>query len=169
MDAAALAPAAQREDLRDTFDQRFFGARPTLLAVCRAVVGPDEAEDVVQETYLRAKERLDQLRDPGLFEAWLARIALNEARSLARRRRHAPLHLGEPELAGAMNAARDAALLELVDGLPTRERMCVVLHYGHGYPLGDVARLLGVSTINARTILFRARRHLRRALTEAGQ
>ena len=45
--------------------------------------------------------------------------------------------------------------------------MVVVLHYGHGYRLEEVADLLGLTAVNARTILFRARRRLGQALREA--
>lgn len=153
----------------DEFDVRFAALRPRLLAICRSLVGEDEGEDIVQETYLRGKDRLDQLRDPGLLEAWLVRIALNEGRSLHRRRRRAPQPLPEPALVRDVRPQRDAALRELVDRLPTRERMCVVLHYGHGYPLAEVATLLGISALNARTVLFRARRRLKRELQEASR
>ncbi|HEX7122708.1 MAG TPA: RNA polymerase sigma factor [Gemmatimonadaceae bacterium] len=166
MDIPLLTVAGEQEDLRRDFHARFLAARPMLLRICRSVVGFEEAEDLVQETYLRAVDRLGQLRDPSLFEAWLARIALNEARTFWRRRKRAPvsteaqLHLHD----GAQ--LRDAALVELVERLPERERACIVLHYGHGYSTQEVARLLGLSPINTRTILFRARRRLKRELQE---
>jgi DNA-directed RNA polymerase specialized sigma24 family protein len=43
----------------------------------------------------------------------------------------------------------------------------VVLHYGHGYRLEEIASLVGVTAVNARTILFRARRRLGQQLREA--
>lgn len=169
MNISALDQAADGDDLRETFDARFAGARPVLLAICWSVIGEQEAEDVVQETYLRAKDRLDQLRDPALFDAWLARIALNEARTFWRRRTRWPGPLTEVGLVRERAPRSDTALVELVDRLPVRERMSVVLHYGHGYSLREVARLLGISEINARTIVFRARRRLKRALQEAAR
>jgi RNA polymerase sigma factor (sigma-70 family) len=146
------------------FHQRFEAARPRLLAICRAVVGPTDAEDLVQETYVRAVGRLDQLRDPDLLEAWLARIALNEARSLVRRnvRQRQSLHALVPVEA----PASDRELQRLVNALPARERSSLALYYGYGYRVTEVAMLLGISEINARTVLFRARRRLRRQLEE---
>lgn len=167
MDIAATSDKEHVEALRDEFDARFAALRPRLLAICRPLVGDDEAEDIVQETYLRGKERLGQLRDPDLLEGWLVRIALNEGYSLHRQRRRWPQPLLDPERYRDSQPARDAALLDLVDRLPVRERMCVVLHYGHGYRMHEVAALLGISSINARTVLFRARRRLKRALQEA--
>jgi RNA polymerase sigma factor (sigma-70 family) len=158
------APDARMTLERD-FEARFQAVRPRLLRICAAVVGPDDAEDLVQETYMRAMERLDQLRNPALLEAWLVRVALNESRTL--RRRQARLRLRLPHLVQPQAASPDTHLQQLVDDLPARERACVVLHYGYGYRLAEVGELLGVSALNARTILFRARRRLRRQLEEA--
>lgn len=164
MDTITLDRSVGHDTAAESFDWRFDEARPTLLAICASVIGREEAQDAVQEVYLRARERIGQLRNPALFDAWLARIALNEARSIWRRRsrEHGPIR---PELLKAsQTSSRDAALIELVEHLPPRERACVVLHYGHGYSMHEIGRLLGVSSLNTRTILFRARRRLRREL-----
>jgi RNA polymerase sigma-70 factor (ECF subfamily) len=137
-----------------------------LLGICRSVVGLDEAEDLVQETYLRAMDRLGQLRDPSLFEAWVARMALNEARTFWRRRKRSPMPSDLDRPLPDHARRRDASLVELVERLPPRERACVVLHYGHGYSTQEIGQLLGLSRINTRTILFRARRRLKRDLQE---
>jgi RNA polymerase sigma factor (sigma-70 family) len=155
-----------RTALAEEFDARFERLRRRLMAVCSAVVGADDAPDLVHETYLRAASRLHQLRDPALFDAWVVRIALNEAKTVLRSRRrfaYAPVtsHDGATE-------SPDLSLRELVDRLPPRERAVIVLHYAYGYRMGEVARLLGLSAINVRTIALRARRRLRAQLEEAG-
>ena len=59
-----------------------------LYRVARGVVGSDvEAEDVLQDAYVRAFTRLDQFRSEALFSTWLTRIVLNEALGRIRRRR----------------------------------------------------------------------------------
>ena len=171
MEISVFGRATDASELRRSFDVRFAAARPRLLAICRSVIGVDEAEDVVQETYLKADARLHQLRNPQLFEAWLTRIAFNEARSLWRQRKRSRASAVDERVVRDERPTRNAALRELVDRLPVRERMCVVLHYGHGYSVREIAQLLGVSPINTRTILFRARRRLKRDLenTSHGQ
>ena len=144
------------------FEDRFARLRPRLMAVCTAIVGPDDAADLVQETYIRAATRIHQLRDPALLEAWVVRIALNEAKTVLRRR-HTERRVVTPQ---APPAAPDVALRELVQRLEPRERAVIVLHYAYGYRLGEVARLLGLSQINVRTIAHRARRTLRAQLEE---
>jgi RNA polymerase sigma-70 factor (ECF subfamily) len=163
VEIAAIGRGEAVEDADEAFHARFEAVRDRLTAICRTVVGDEDADDVVQETYLRARSRIGQLRKPTALEAWLVRIALNEARSVARRRaRHQqPLGALDPP---ARSQDRDVALLELVDALPLRERMTVVLYYGYGYGLAEVAGMVGISHINARTVLFRARRRLRQGM-----
>ncbi len=164
MDVAAAGRARAIEELRGEFDARFESLRPRLRAVCTAIAGPDDASDLVQETYLRASERLHQLRDTNLFDAWVVRIALNEAKGMRRRARRQQERL--VELVTPSAATTDAGLRQLVEELPARERAVIVLQYGYGYRMGEIARLLGLSEINVRTIAFRARRHLRAQLEE---
>lgn len=162
MEVVAIRGKASADELDDDFHERFEAVRQRLTVICRTVVGEDDADDVVQETYLRARDRIGQLRNPDAFEAWLVRIALNQARSVVRRRSRHQQPLGEIDPPSPARG-RDVALLELVDSLPLRERMAVVLYYGYGYGLAEVAALMGISHINARTVLFRARRRLRKA------
>ncbi len=150
-------------DAASGFDERFAEARPRLVAICRGLVG-DDAEDAVHDTYLRARSRLGQLREPASLEAWLTAVAVRECYARHRRRRRLA------EIIGAMRpsspAASDPGLRELVEALPFRDRTVVVLHYGHGLPLEEIARLLGEKPTTIRSVLFRARARLRADLSE---
>lgn len=141
----------------DEFDARFERARPRVLAVARAIIGAGQAEDIVQETYLVARSRIDQLRDPAATDRWLARIAENLCYQVLRRSatysRHASRLVGE-------NPPSDPALRDLVERLPLRERAIVVLHYAYGYTLEEVAGILGISYANTRALISRTRRRL---------
>jgi RNA polymerase sigma-70 factor, ECF subfamily len=143
----------------DEFDARFERARPRVLAVARAIVGSTQAEDIVQETYLIARSRIEQLRQPAAAERWLARIAENLCYQVLRRSathaRHAADLLGD-------SPSSDPALRDLVERLPLRERAIVVLHYGHGYTLEEVADILGIGYANTRALISRTRRRLYR-------
>jgi DNA-directed RNA polymerase specialized sigma24 family protein len=142
-----------------TFDRRFAEVRARLLRICEGLVGQDHAEDVVQDVYLRARSRRRQLRDDDLFEAWICRATINECYN--RHRQQARLRDRLPRFARTQPPPTpDLGLRELIEALPTRERTIVVLHYGYGYALDEVARLLDLTSVNTRTILFRARRKL---------
>lgn len=158
------ADAVIRSDA--AFTERFSHLRGRLLALCAGLVGADEAEDVVQDTYLRARARRGELRDPGAFDAWLMRIAINLCYS--RHQRARTLRRLLPALGRADVArSRDLALRDLIERLPPRERTVLVLHYGHGYQLEEIARLLGLSAVNVRAIASRTRRALGRQWRES--
>lgn len=149
------------------FDARFAEARNRLVRICAGFVGADAADDIVQDTYLRARSRQRQLRDADLFEAWLTRIAINLC--MNRQRSHRRWLERLPVLARrqSVSPSRDAGLRELIERLPARERTFVVLHYGHGYTLEEVAQMSGLAPTNVRSIVFRARMRLRKQLQEA--
>ncbi len=113
MEIATVRETGATLVLRVEFDDRFALVRGRLNAVCIALAGPDAAPDLVQETYLRASARLHQLRDPLLFDAWVVRIAINEAKGLTRRARRERERL--PRLESTAPApGPDAALRQLV-------------------------------------------------------
>jgi RNA polymerase sigma-70 factor (ECF subfamily) len=148
-------------------DRQFEAHRAGLQRLCASMVGADEADDVVQDTYMVARQRLAQLQDPAALGPWLKRIAVN--RCYDRHRRHRRLVERLPSLhrsAGA-RSDRDLSLVELVERLPSRQRTVIVLHYAHGYALNEIADLLSLSYVNVRTIIARTRRDLLAAWKEA--
>jgi RNA polymerase sigma-70 factor (ECF subfamily) len=151
----------------DEYDARFAIGRDRLIRICSGLVGPDAAEDVVHDAFLRGRRRYHQLRDDDLFEAWITRIAINVCLDLRRsNRRFADVIRGwwRPE---RHERQADVGLRQLVEMLPPRERTLVVLHYGYGYRIEEIASMTALSAVNVRTILFRARRRLRDQLEAA--
>jgi RNA polymerase sigma-70 factor (ECF subfamily) len=151
-------PAAA--DSTKAYDADFARIRDRLRRIAAGLVG-DDADDVVQDTYVRGLARRHQLRDPDLFDAWITRIAIRlclDRRSAGRRLADAVHRLAAPH---ERPQVRDLSLHDLIEQLPLRERTLVVLHYGHGYSMEDIARLTGLTAVNVRTIVFRARRRLR--------
>jgi RNA polymerase sigma-70 factor (ECF subfamily) len=161
--------AAGDDRLVAQYDARFAAARDRLVRVCAALVGTDAAEDIVHDAYLRGRSRFAQLRDLDLFESWLTRLAVNLCVNRSRRTRR--LRDLVPELVGRLrgtrSAPRDAGVVELIEGLSPRERTIIVLHYGYGYQLDEIARMAGLTSGNVRSIAFRARRRLADQLREA--
>jgi RNA polymerase sigma factor (sigma-70 family) len=144
----------------DEFDAHFALMRDRLVRICIGLVGASMAEDVVHDTFIRGRARRAQLRDNDLFDAWITRIAIRICLDRkAARRRLLDVLLGVRQPTRSL--ARDAGLRELIEELPPRERTLVVLHYGHGYRLEEIAEMTGLSAVNVRTIVFRARRRLR--------
>ncbi|MGI8828835.1 MAG: RNA polymerase sigma factor [Candidatus Limnocylindria bacterium] len=142
----------------DELDRQFAAARPGLVRLCASLVGADEADDVAQDVYVVARQRIGQLQDPAALEAWLKRIAANRCYDWHRRRRRLNERL--PLLHRSETVASDRSLVELVERLPPRQRTVLVLHYAYGYALNEIAELLSLSHVNVRTIIARTRRSL---------
>ena len=134
---------------------------------------PSEAEDVVQDVFLRVLQKestLPELRDP---RVWLVRIAWNLA--LDRRRRIRPDQMDSvfahtliaatiPADEVLANAAQVAAVLREIDRLPRKEREVLLLSALDELGNPEVARILGRSESATRALLFRARTRLRERL-----
>lgn len=128
------------------------GAR--VLRVCRAVLGPVDAEDAWSETFLAALQAYPDLAPDANVEAWLVTIAHRKAIDVTRRRARLPVPVAEaPERAAphrGWRADEDADLWAAVRRLPDRQRRCIAYHYLGGLPFPEVAALLGGSADAAR-------------------
>ena len=140
-----------------------------LYRAARAILGDDaEAEDVVQETYVRAYRNLAQFRGDAAFSTWLTRIAVHEA--LARRRARARLvdvPLEEVLMADERTPERNASDAELtrvlereIDALPDGLRAVLVLRDVDEMDTAATAIALDLAHEAVRVRLFRARRAL---------
>ena len=155
------------------FRQLYRRHTPRLMALVLRFLGGNEAdaEDVVQEAWVRAAERLDQFRWEAAFASWLSSIALNRAREQLRRhgRRNEvewPEGGGpeEPPAVAPLPFVDTADLERAIAGLPTGYRTVLVLHDVEGYRHEEIADLLGVSVGTSKSQLFHARRAVRTQL-----
>jgi RNA polymerase sigma-70 factor (ECF subfamily) len=139
----------------------------------------DEAEDAVQEAYLRAFQSLGQLEDLARFPTWLATIAVNEARGRLRRsRRTNPLDdemmqteivpmFTEPTASPerlALSGELRRVLERAIDDLPGPFRTVFVLRGVEGMNVAETAASLGIPEATVKTRFHRARALLRQTL-----
>lgn len=138
-------------------------------ASLRIVGNPADAEDVTQDTFLAALQRMSSFRPDQALSPWLRAIARNRSIDLVRRRAREPepeaRHAESVETAalGRLEAARVRAALER---LPIRDRTLLVLRYWEDQPLQLVARAMDMTDGAARVALLRARRSLGALLAE---
>jgi RNA polymerase sigma factor (sigma-70 family) len=124
---------------------------PVVLRVCRAVVGPVDAEDAWSETFLAALKAYPQLPDDANVEAWLVTIAHRKAIDIIRARARRPVTVAEvPERPAATGPPEDEDLWEALRALPDKQRTVVAYHYLAGLPYQEVATITGGSTEAAR-------------------
>jgi RNA polymerase sigma factor (sigma-70 family) len=119
---------------------------PTVLRVCRAVLGPDVADDAWSETFLAALRAYPALPPGSNVEAWLVTIAHRKAvdQLRAAARRAVPVaELPEVSSATGLPGERDGELWAALAALPDKQRQTVAYHHLAGLPYAEVAALVG--------------------------
>lgn len=157
--------------------------RPELTAHCRRILGPVDAEDALQDTFLRALRNADQLEQQASLRSWLYRIATNVCFDVieARKRRPPPIDLGperetivdaqsrpgassergsDPADITATRETLRLALVAAVRHLPPKQRAAIILCEVLQWKAAEVAELLETSVASVSSALQRARRTL---------
>ncbi len=159
---AALVVAA-RQGSREAAGELFSRHWRDAWRAARAITGNDAAaEDVTQDSLERAFRALDRFDGTRPFGAWLHRIVVNRALTLLRdERRTVPLEtIAEPPAAATAEGV-DNDLLTTVAGLSPERRAVLILRYGLGHSVADIADLVGVPVGTVQSRLARALAELR--------
>jgi RNA polymerase sigma-70 factor (ECF subfamily) len=171
-DALVARALAGAPEALDALAERY---RPRVYAFALAMLRhPDNAEDVAQETLMRAFSALRAYRCRGQFRAWLFRIAGNLCRDRQRRGLRREIDLESLPAAAAAPDPGDAVTLRTVvfaavRKLPETYRGPVMLHYMEGLSVAETAAALGRTQTAVRVQLWRARARLARELSGACQ
>ena len=144
----------------------------------------EDAQDVVQETFLSIFKSLRGLRDPARFSTWLYRIALNHCHS--RRRSRVPeISLNDPVLGtsgsgeefgsnipAAVSSGQSVEVLDIVRkalaGLSEDHRTAIVLKEYEGLSLEEIARVMDCPLSTAKSRLYHGLREVQRNLKQLG-
>ncbi len=155
---------------------------PAIFRLAYRMTGNEQdAEDVLQETFLRAFRHLHRFETEASFPAWLHRIAVNYSINFLRQRRREPrawapaapfepdgrdaLPAGGPTPDGAaFNAEVRRQVLSMLDQLSPRERAAFVLRHFESRSIDEISAALGLGTSAAKQCVFRAVQKLRRGL-----
>jgi RNA polymerase sigma-70 factor (ECF subfamily) len=165
---AELVTRAKRGDA-SAFDQLVRRHLRAAYAVALAVLGrPHDADDVAQDAFVAALERIDDCREPARFSGWLIKIVRNRALHALEKRKLRDVggdveHRGTSEMTGDVTLR--AHLLTALATLTPVQREIVLLHDLDGWSHAELAEALGLSEVNCRQHLFTARRALRAELS----
>ncbi|MGH3373599.1 MAG: RNA polymerase sigma factor [Actinoallomurus sp.] len=135
------------------FEQIVAGYGAMVLRVCRAVLGPDDAEDAWSETFLSALKAYPELPPDANVEAWLVTIAHRKAIDVTRAaaRRPTPVETVPERVSRTGRPDQwDGDLWNALRALPARQRQAVAYHYLAGLPYKEIAAISGGSADAAR-------------------
>jgi RNA polymerase sigma-70 factor (ECF subfamily) len=142
---------------------------PTLYQLALRLIGWNvhEAEEVVQDTWLRAIEALDGFRWESSLRTWLSGIATNRCRELYRRRARQSHELVVEQLVQEISPTENFERLDLeqaIAALPNGYRQVLVLHDVEGYTHEEISRMLEIEVGTSKSQLSRARSSVRERL-----
>lgn len=141
------------------------GLWPDAYRIARMVTQNSQtAEDAAQSACIEMLNSLPKLRDPASFRSWFFRLVTRAAYRENRRS-------GWQELVGPLPDQTEATpehgdLHAAIWSLNPRERLVLVLHYHYGYHSHEISSMLGTSAGTVRYVLWKARRTIKRLLTE---
>jgi len=157
----------------------------TLYRAVRSYVKDQEVEDIMQDAYVKAFEKLHQFKGEASFSTWLVRIGINEALQYQRKNRKAYYSSLDQQEEGQQNIIQlpdtnkmdpekraikqeTRLLLErAIDQLPQKYRIVYILREVEGWSNSEMAQCLNISQSNAKVRLHRARQLLKEHLYKA--
>ena len=149
---------------------------PRMYGVCLRFAGNTyEAEDFLQEGFLRVFRRIKAFRHEGSFEGWIRRIIINTAINITRRE----MKYTDSQDAGFHESVKDDGLsalrklshdelIQLIRHLPPGYRTVFNLYVVEGYPHKEIAKMLNISENTSKSQLFGAKKSLRNQLKTLG-
>jgi len=180
--AAPAAPAREPGELvrraaagdARAFEELYKENLGRVYALClRMTRDRSRAEDLTQEAFVRAWEKLNSFRGDSAFSTWLHRLTVNlvltDARTRARQNERVTLgdENGVPDTPARHEAPRERMDLEAaIAGLPEGARHVFVLYEIEGYRHEEIAQMMGIASGTTKAQLHRARRLLREVLSQ---
>jgi RNA polymerase sigma-70 factor (ECF subfamily) len=166
-----LVRRAQNGDAR-SFERLYRQLVGRVYGLCLRMSGDVQmAEELTQDVFVRAWEKLDTFRGDSQFPTWLHRLAVNVVlqarRSMARRRSHEEISPDPGHYLKSVQRAMPGTKMDLekaIASLPPGARQVLILRDIEGYKYREVARLTGVTLGTVKAQIHRARRMVREAL-----
>lgn len=180
-----LIRCAQEGDA-EAFEQLYSRFSRRVYALClRMVENTAAAEDLTQEIFLTVFRKIHTFRGDSAFSTWLHRIAVNTVLMHFRKNSHPTPSLdemvfhsddaGEDSFESLLPDPRPPVSLDsihlerAIDALPVKYQLAVILHDVHGYKHNEIAEIAGITVMNSKSILCRARMRLRDILEPASR
>ena len=167
-----------REGRRSAQKQLYERFVSPMLAIClRYSRSRDEAEDLLQEGFLKIFHNINTFRNNGSLEGWIKRIMINHALNQYKKNRKVPFTedveeinetdiLQDNEEIENQDPVPAEKLLEMVQSLPEGYRMVFNLYIFEEYSHKEIAETLNISENTSKTQLLKARRHLQKRVAE---
>ena len=142
------------------FTQKLLESEPMLYRIACALLRSEaDRQDAMQETALKAWKNRASLREEQYFRTWISRIMVNECHNLHRKNsRYVPME-ELPDRPAPDSGEQETRLM--LESLPQKQRVPLVLHYLEGFSLEEIARVQHISLALVKYRMHQARKALR--------
>jgi len=161
MNHTSVRPADDIEIIMDTYGNMLF-------RLCLITLGnANDAEDAVQETFIRYFQKAPLFENDEHEKAWLITVATNKCRDILRfRRRHNYVDIDE--INEYTQDITDHTIMDALLRVPDKFRMVLVLHYVEGYSIEEISKMIEKTSSAVKMRLQKGRRLLREAFEKEG-
>jgi len=158
------AVTAQYNDERRHIEYAVEKYSQMLFRICYSILdNKHDAEDALQETFLKYMTKAPLFEDSAHEKAWLIKVATNISKNMCRfNNRHATENLEELRSIGVSDDDRD--IFELIMRLPSKYKIVLDLYYIEGYKANEIAKITGASPVTVRKRLQYGRKLLKSEL-----
>ena len=173
----ALVAECKQGSKKACFELYRLYSKAMLNVAFRIVGSVDEAEDVLQDAFIDAFNRIKDFRQETTFGLWLKQIVVHRAINLLRKRKLEMVELGEDQLDNIPNEESEddsdiqykvAQVKEAMKELPEGYRVVLSLYLLEGYDHEEIGQVLNISENTSRTQFLRAKRKLNEILKNKG-
>ncbi len=139
-----------------------------LYKICIVILcNEQDVQDAIQDTFCRYLEKKPDFRDEEHEKAWLIKVATNICRDMIRFRiRHPKIPIDEVE--NVLVAPKQRETLKELLELPVKQKTVIYLHYVEGYPVKEIADILGITESAVKSRLLRGRKQMRDMISVEG-
>ena len=126
------------------------------------LIRDEDVADAMSQTILDCYDNLGRLKNPNYFKTWLIRILINNCKDMLRRQAREPLLETFPEQGEECMDFKNYEFQELMKSLDEKYRVILLLYYGEGFKIREIAQILEMEENTVKTRLSRGRRELGR-------
>lgn len=129
----------------------------------------EDAEDIVQNTYLKLLDYKKQFADEEIMKRWLIRVVMNESKNMVSsfwKKRISFLDGNDVDSQIVFANESDSDFFEIIEQLNAKYKIVTYLYYYEEYPIREIAYLLGLKETTVQTRLMRAREKIKHSLEE---
>jgi RNA polymerase sigma-70 factor (ECF subfamily) len=170
---SALIQACKKNNRKAQMQLYQLYAKAMYNTALRITGNPVDAEDIMQEAFIKAFSKLDSYQATASFGAWLKRIVINESISWIRKRKNNlciddNIQIADTETEPEIDEdnTRVEQVLSLMQKLKENYKIILTLYYIEGYDYEEIMEILNLSYANVRTMMSRAKKALKRKLEQ---